>query len=443
MKKNDKFIGKCSAYNSQGMGIVKYNDIVFFVPGIIKGETAEILIVKMLKNYGYGKMINLIEASSHRIEPKCSVYKYCGGCHLQHMDRTCQAFFKTQLVKDCFRNIANMDVEINDVLDMDYPYRYRNKVQVPFAKDKDDNLKAGFYRLHSNDIIEFSDCLVQTELSNKLIQFIKSTLISLNIGEYFRHVLIKHAHNTNQVMVVLIVNKYPIIKLDILKEELINNFKEIKSIIVNINPNKTNVILGNEEVVLYGDSKIQEELNELYFNISSKSFYQINPKQTKVLYDLAIEYAKITKDEIVVDLYCGTGTIGLLAAKHAKKVFGIEIVKEAIEDAKVNAKNNKIDNIEFINADAKVGAKLLLDSKQHVDVVIVDPPRKGCDKQTLEAINIFNPKRLIYVSCDPATLARDVKILSNYGFQPQIIQPVDMFPLTSHVETVVLLSRKK
>ena len=443
MKKNDKFIGKCSAYNSQGMGIVKYNDIVFFVPGIIKGETAEILIVKMLKNYGYGKLIKLIETSNHRKEPKCSVYKYCGGCHLQHMDKDEQAFFKTQLVKDCFRNIANMDITINDVLDMNYPYRYRNKVQVPFAKDKDGNLKAGFYRLHSNDIIEFSDCLVQTELSNSIIQFVKTKLISLGMGENFRHVLIKHAHNTNQVMIVLIVRKYPINKLDILKEELISNFKEIKSIIVNINPSNTNVILGDEEIVLYGDSKIQEELNEMYFNISSKSFYQINPKQTKILYNLAIEYANITKDDIVVDLYCGTGTIGLLAAKYAKKVFGIEIVQEAIEDAKVNAKNNKIENIEFINADAKVGAQLLLDRKQHVDVVIVDPPRKGCDKQTLEAINIFNPKRLVYVSCDPATLARDVKILSDYGYQPQIIQPVDMFPLTNHVETVVLLSKLK
>ena len=211
---------------------------------------------------------------------------------------------------------------------------------------------------------------------------------------------------------------------------------------MNINPSNTNVILGDEEIVLYGDSKIQEELNEMYFNISSKSFYQINPKQTKILYNLAIEYANITKDDIVVDLYCGTGTIGLLAAKYAKKVFGIEIVQEAIEDAKVNAKNNKIENIEFINADAKVGAQLLLDRKQHVDVVIVDPPRKGCDNQTLEAINIFDPKRLVYVSCDPATLASDLFLL-NENYNIESIDCVDMFPFSYHVETIVCLILKK
>ncbi len=442
MKKNDKFIGRCSGYNKEGMGIVKYDDIVFFVPGIIRDETAEILIVKMLKNYGYGKMIRLIEESKQRVEPVCPVYKLCGGCHLQHMNREEQAYFKTQLVKDCFRSIANMAPQVNKVLDMADPYRYRNKVQVPFAIDKQGNIKAGFYRQHSNDIVEFTDCLVQTKLSNELIQYIKKRLQDLGIGQYFRHVLIKHAHNTDQIMVVFIVRKYPFAKLDELAEELHANFKKIQSIIVNVNDKETNVILGNHEEVLYGQPMIQEELNGMYFNISSKSFYQINPAQTKHLYDLAIQYANITKNDIVVDLYCGTGTIGLLAAPHAKKVFGIEIVAPAIEDAKINAKNNGIDNIEFINADAKVGAKMLLDRHQHVDVVIVDPPRKGCDQATLEAINIFDPKRLVYVSCDPATLARDIKILSSYGYQIETIQPVDMFPMTNHVETVVLLSHK-
>ena len=243
-------------------------------------------------------------------------------------------------------------------------------------------------------------------------------------------------------MIVLIVKKYPFSMQEKLINDLLNRFNNIHSIIANINDKETNVILGNKEIVLAKDDHIQEELNGMYFNISSKSFYQINPKQTKVLYDLAIEFANISKDDLVIDLYCGTGTIGLLASRYAKKVIGVEIVEQAIEDAKVNAINNHVDNIEFICADAAKGANLLLERNIKSDVVIVDPPRKGCDKQTLEAISIFDPSRLVYVSCDPATLARDCKILcEQYHYQIKKIQPVDMFPNTSHVETVCLLSK--
>ncbi|MDD7227849.1 MAG: 23S rRNA (uracil(1939)-C(5))-methyltransferase RlmD [Firmicutes bacterium] len=437
MKKNDKFIGKCVAYNKEGSGIVKYDNTVFFVPGMIKDEVAEILCVKMLKSYGYGKIIKLIETSKNRVEPRCEVYKKCGGCHLMHMNKIEQQAFKTNVVKDCFRSIANMDVSVNETLDMLDPYRYRNKVQVPFKADKG-MMEAGFYRLHSNDIISFNDCLVQTKDSNNIIRFIKENYYIPEL----RHVLIKHAHNTDQIMIVLIVKKYPFSMQEKLINDLLNRFNDIHSIIANINDKETNVILGNKEIVLAKDDHIQEELNGMYFNISSKSFYQINPKQTKVLYDLAIEFANISKDDVVIDLYCGTGTIGLLASKYAKKVIGVEIVEQAIEDAKVNAINNHVDNIEFICADAAKGANLLLERNIKSDVVIVDPPRKGCDKQTLEAISIFDPSRLVYVSCDPATLARDCKILcEQYHYQIKKIQPVDMFPNTSHVETVCLLSK--
>lgn len=437
MKKNDKFIATCTSYNKEGLGIVKYDNIVFFVPGIIKNETAEILCVKMLKNYGYGKILKIIETSENRVEPICEVYKKCGGCHLMHMNSIEQKNFKTNVVKDCFHSIANMDVKVNDTLIMEDPYRYRNKVQVPF-KANNGIMEAGFYRLHSNDIISFNDCLVQTKDSNNIISFIKENYYIPEL----RHVLIKHAHNTNQIMIVLIVKAYPFTMQKQLVNDLLHKFDNIESIIANINDKETNVILGNKEIILAKNDHIQEELNGMYFNISSKSFYQINPKQTKVLYDLAIKFANINENDLVIDLYCGTGTIGLLASQYAKKVIGIEIVEQAIEDAKINAKNNHVDNIEFICADAAKGAKMLLDRKIKSDVVIVDPPRKGCDKQTLEAISIFDPSRLVYVSCDPATLARDVKILcEQYHYQIQKIQPVDMFPNTSHVETVVLLQR--
>lgn len=440
MKKNEKFIARCIGYNKEGMGIVRHDNFVIFVPGLINGELAEILVLKVLRTYGFGKVEKLIEVSEHRVEPKCSVYKKCGGCHLQHMDRSEQAAFKKQLVKDCFYNIAHMDVEIQSVIDMECPYRYRNKVQVPF-KEENGQLNVGFYRQHSNNIIEFDDCLVQTDTSNKLVKFIKKEVENLGIGKYFRHILIKHAHNTNEIMVVLITNQYPFANVELLANTIVNNFSEVVSVIVNVNDQETNVVLGEKEYVVAKGNLIKEELSGMYFNISSKSFYQINPIQTKKLYDKAIELAEISETDNVIDLYCGTGTIGLLASHKAKKVIGIEIVPAAIEDAKVNAKNNGVNNIEFICADAKKGAQMLIDRNEKVDVVIVDPPRKGCDQKTIDAINTFNPKRLVYVSCDPATLARDVERLGAYGYKPQVIQPVDMFPLTSHVETVCLLKK--
>lgn len=441
MKKNDKFIARCIGYNKEGMGIVRHDNFVIFVPGLINGELAEILVLKVLRTYGFGKVEKIIEVSEHRIEPKCSVYKKCGGCHLQHMDRNEQAAFKKQLVKDCFYNIAHMDVELEDVIDMDCPYRYRNKVQVPF-KEENGKVNAGFYRQHSNSIIEFEDCLVQTTTSNKLVKFIRNEVEKLEVGSFFRHTLIKHAHNTNEIMVVLVTTRYPFPKMELLADAIVNNFDEVVSVIVNVNDKDTNVVLGEKEYVLAKGDLIKEELSGMYFNISSKSFYQINPIQTKKLYDKAIELANITKDDNVIDLYCGTGTIGLLASHKAKKVIGIEIVPSAIDDAKVNAKNNGVNNIEFICADAKKGAQMLIERGEKVDVVIVDPPRKGCDQKTIDAINVFHPRRLVYVSCDPATLARDVERLGVYGYQPQVIQPVDMFPLTAHVETVVQLFRK-
>lgn len=441
MKKNDRFLGICTGYNVEGLGIVKHDGFVFFVKNMLKGEEGEIVITSLKKNYGFGRCLNLIKTSEHRQVPTCTIYKHCGGCQLQHMDRFEQQAFKHQKVKDCFKSIAQMEPLIEDVLDMKNPTRYRNKVQVP-VQCENKRIKMGFYRNHTNEIVEFEDCLVQTETSNQIVQSMKKYLEDYQCGDVFKHILIKHAHRTNEVMVVFVVSQYPFHNCELLKEKIMMDYPNIKSVIVNINKRNDNVILTNEEIALTETTLIQEKLHDFYFNISSKSFYQINPDQTQVLYDKAIEYANLSKNDTVIDLYCGTGTIGLFASTHAKKVIGIEVVQAAIDDAIINAKNNHVDNIEFICADAKEGAKEILRRDEKIDVVIVDPPRKGCDQATLQSIVEMNPRRIVYVSCDPSTLARDCAILSKQNYQVECVQPVDMFPLTHHVENVAKLIKK-
>ncbi len=441
MKKNDKFIGVCEGYNDKGFGVVKHQGIVFFVKGLIRAEKAEILVISMKKNYGFGKVQQIIEPSEHRVVPKCSVYQHCGGCQIQHLDDKEQGQFKTQKVSDCFKSIAQMDVKVNEIIGASQLWRYRNKVQVP-VQVKEGRARIGFYRNRTNDLVEFEDCLVQTKLSNDILKFCKQKMEELQNAKEIRHILIKHAHQTNQVMVVLIAWKYPFSKSEELVNLLVAEFSEIESVVVNINDRKDNVILSNSEVVVAKENFIEETLNDFKFKISSKSFYQINPEQTLKLYNQAVEYAGLTGIETVVDLYCGTGTIGLFAAPNAKKVIGIEIVKEAIIDAQKSAKINGVENVEFICADAKDGAAQIVKCDEKVDVVIVDPPRKGCDEETLQAIVKMNPQKIVYVSCDPSTLARDIKKLVDNEYELVQVQPVDMFPMTYHVETCALLSRK-
>ncbi len=440
MKKNDKFIGKCLGYSVDGLGIVKEEGFVFFVKDMIADEEGEIVVTSLKKNYGYGKCLKHTKISEHRQEAVCTIYKSCGGCQLQHFDQEEQRNFKRQKVKDCFRSIAKIEVDVLEVLDMENPFRYRNKVQVPI-QSKDREIKMGFYRNHTQEIIEFEDCRVQTELSNQILKYCKKKIQEYQCGADLRHILVKHAHEANQVMIVLVVRRYPFVNSEQFVQVLLEKFPQIESVIANINTREGNVILSNKEITLSKKDYIIEELDGLTFKISSKSFYQINPRQTAILYRKVMEFADLTGEEIVVDLYCGTGTIGLFASSKARKVIGIEIVEAAIKDAKENAIMNGTNNVEFICADAKEGARELVQRQEKVDVVIVDPPRKGCDESTLASIIQINPNRIIYVSCNPATLARDVKKLSQEGYQVNKVQPVDMFPMTNHVETVCLLSK--
>lgn len=440
MKKNEKYIARCENYTYEGLGVVRIDGFPVFVKNMIQGELGEIVITKVLKNYAFGRCVDLLEISDQRIEPKCACAKQCGGCQLTHMSKEAQNDFKKMRVQDCITRIGKLDIQVNDVLSMEDTYHYRNKGQVPVGM-KDNEVVCGFYRVHSNDIIDMNECLIQHDSMNEMIQVMKELIQKYDIGEYFRHILLKVGFVSHEMMVVLIVNDENVPHLNDLVKE-ISKCENVKSIIQNVNQRNDNVILGEKEILLFGRETICDQLHDLKFNISSKSFYQVNPVQTLTLYDKAVAYAGLSGNETVLDLYCGIGTISLFMAKKAKKVIGIEIVPQAIEDAKKNAKLNEVHNVEFACSDAASYASKLANDNMKLDVICVDPPRKGCDEVTLESIVKMSPLRIVYVSCDPSTLARDLRYLSDWGYEVKEVQPVDMFPHTAHVECVCLIVKK-
>lgn len=442
MKKNDNIRGICSGYTREGLGVVKVDGFPFFVKGILEQEEAELVVTMMKKTYGYAKVLNIRNPSKERVTPLCPVAKQCGGCQLQHMSYQEQLRFKRQKVQDVIDRIAKIDVKVEPVLGMKEPWYYRNKCQIPVGLKKG-NVVTGFYRIHSNDIVDTDGCRIQSERINEVLAFMKQELKTYGNADVFRHLLIKHAFVTGEVMLVWIVRKYPFDHMKEMAEKICKALPYIKSVIVNINTRNDNVILGDQEVTLYGASYITDSIDELSFHISSKSFYQVNPLQTKILYDTALSFASLTGCESVIDLYCGVGTISMFLAQKAKKVIGIEIVPQAIKDAKENAYHNHIENIEFICSDAATYASKLSEQHMKPDVIVVDPPRKGLDAITIDSMVRMQPDRIVYVSCDPATMARDLGILKEKEYQVKKIQPVDMFAQSNGVETVVLLSRNQ
>lgn len=449
MKKNDYFIGKCIDMTHDGRGVVKVDDFTYFVNGMIIDEVGKLKIIKVLKNYALARLIELEVESPYRINPKCNIFKACGGCHLQHLNSEGQKYFKTKRVKDCLQRIGETDVEVNECLMMEEAWYYRNKVQMPIGY-KDNQLVSGFYKQHSNDIIACDTCYIQNKPSNTIIKRTKELMSKYGIKPYdkltrkgnIKHILTKYGQATDELMLVFITNEDEINHIDEIVSILVKEFPNLKSIMQNINKRTDNVVLGDKEIVLYGQNYINDILLDNKFKISLKSFYQINPKQVEKLYTTAIEYAKLSKDDVVIDAYCGIGTIALSLSKYVKKVIGVEIIPSAINDAKENAKNNHIDNAEFICVDAKEYMIELAKSKDNIDVVFIDPPRKGCSVEFIDALIQLNPKKIIYISCDVSTQARDVKLLQEGGYKADICQPVDLFPSTYHVETVVRLSNQ-
>lgn len=453
LEKNKEYILDIVAQGYEGEGIAKIDEkYPVFIEGALIGEKVKVLITKVKKNFAYGKLVEIIEESSTRCDSKCGIYKRCGGCKLQHMTYEEQLKFKKNRVIDCIERIGKLDGSlVNDVIGMEHPYRYRNKVQLPVGIFNGE-LKIGFFAARSHNIIDMEECYIQDETADKILKITREWIDKYKIkpyikdGEYdetgiIRHIMIRRGFTTNEVMAVLVTNGEKVPHINEWVSEVKNNIEGIHSIIQNINTEKTNVILGKKCVTLWGEDTISDYIGEFKFNISPLSFFQVNPIQTDILYSKALEYAELTGNETVFDAYCGAGTITLFLSKKAKKVYGVEIIGEAIDNAIENAKTNGIDNAEFFVGKSEEVIPDLLNKGIKPDVVVVDPPRKGCEESLLHAIAEVEPKRIVYVSCDPSTLARDLNILDSLGYKAKIVQPVDMFPHTAHVETVVKLTK--
>ncbi len=447
VEKNKIYEMKIDALGSNGEGIGRIDGFTVFVEGALPTEKVRVLIVKVKKQYGYGKLLKVIEESEERREPVCPVAAQCGGCQLQHLSYAGQLAYKTTEVKDDLERIAGIKgVEVKDALGMEDPWRYRNKAQFPVGAGKE-GCAIGFYAKRSHRIINTEKCFLQNVCNDEIIRIVREFLEEYKIPLYneekhtglVRHVLTRIGRNSGEIMVCIVVNgkKLPH------SEELVERLQEVEgvvSIVLNVNKEKTNVILGSKIVTLWGKDTITDTIDGIEFEISPLSFYQVNPVQTEVLYGKALELAELTGEETVLDLYCGIGTISLFFARKAKKVFGVEIVPEAIADAKKNAARNGITNAEFaVGAAEEVIPRLYEEQGITADVVVVDPPRKGCDARLLETILQIQPEKIVYVSCNPATWARDLVVLTEGGYMLKEVQPVDQFPHSVHTEVVSVL----
>lgn len=446
MQEKEKIVVNCVDLNHEGQGVCKHEQFPIFVDFLLVGETAEIEITKLNKNYGFGKIIKLITQSTSRITPKCFAFGKCGGCEIMHMDYPSQLAFKKQMGINTLKKIGHLtDLPISGIVGMEIPYYYRNKVQIPFQM-QNNQVVCGFYAKSSHNIYPMKECFIQPKYATDIALFVRDFANKHNIKAYneksnqgiLRHILLrKNIHD--EYMVVIITNTKDLPYQRELIETLISNFPQIKTIVQNWNPNKTNVILGNKNVTLFGTGILQETLLDLTFTVSPHSFFQTNHIQTEKLYRQVLAYANPKPTDIIVDGYCGVGTISCFIAKHCKRLFGIEVVKEAIQDARANALINGIDNITFIVGKTEEELKKLVDQK--IDILIVDPPRKGCDGKLIETIQQLEIPKIIYVSCDVATLARDLSLLSN-EYEIKDLTFFDMFPQICDVETCVLLEHK-
>ncbi|MBR0137822.1 MAG: 23S rRNA (uracil(1939)-C(5))-methyltransferase RlmD [Erysipelotrichaceae bacterium] len=439
IQKNQVIDSVCIDYTYDGLGVVKYGTFSIFVKDMAIGDKGKVIITALRKNYAYGRLLELTESSKYRTQPRCPYSKICGGCQLQHLSAQGQKDFKQGIVENNIRHIGKLDNEINPVMVMDDPWHYRNKIIFPVTQDKDGKCVIGFYRYNSHDIIEVKDCCLQSDKANRLLRKMKELIDEYDLASHIRNIMIRDMVRTDSMMLVIVTDREEV-DLENLVRDVISFEPSIRSVIQNINPDKTNVVLGKKEKLLYGSETIEDVLCGFRFQISSKSFYQVNTVQTEVLYNTAFELAGITKADELLDLYCGVGTIGMIASRFAGHVTGVEIVESAVENARENARANGIENIEFICGDAqKITADLMKQGKRF-EAAVIDPPRKGCSAQTIQTLIDLSIDKLIYISCNPATLARDLEILKEY-YEIRTIQPVDMFPQTYHVESVVLMSR--
>lgn len=450
LSKNKEYVVDIVDIGQGGVGIGKYEGFTVFVEGGLIQDKVKVRINKSKKNYAVGDIVEIFEKSPFRVDRICSDdLKDCGGCQIQELDYNKQLELKTNEVKQVISRIGKLEnVEIHETIGMQSPCRYRNKAQFPI-QNINGSTAIGFYKKKSHDVIPTDMCVIQHDINDKIIKIIKTYIQAYNVSIYnetthtgvLRHLVTKVGFTTNEVMVVLVANGTNLPHLNELASVLKENIPGFKTLVLNVNKAKTNVILGKENKVIYGNGKINDYIGDLVFEISPLSFFQVNPVQTEVLYNKALEYAELKENDTVFDIYCGIGSISLFLAQKATKVYGIEIVEDAIKDAKINAKLNNLNNVEFYVGKAEEVVPKMYSEGKTANVVVVDPPRKGCDEKVLDTIVSMKPDRVVYVSCNPSTLARDLAYLDERGYKCVEIQPVDMFPHTMHVETVAKLRR--
>jgi len=447
--KNETYQGEIVDLTHEGLGVAKIDHYPLFIEGALIGETIEFKVIKVGKSFGVGKLTKIIDQSPDRVEVKDKAYAQTGTMPLQHLNYKGQLKFKKSQVENVMQKIAKLpDVPVYDVIGMENPFGYRNKAQIPVRKVKG-KLETGVYRKNSHDLIPMEDFKIQDPEIDKAIVTVRDIMRTYNVKPYnekdntgnLRHILVRRGYHTGEMMIVLVTRTPKLFPVSKIVPDILEELPNVVSIVQNVNPKKTNVILGQEVIVLHGEDKYHDKLLDHTFEISHRSFFQVNTAQAEVLYSKVIEFAELTGEETVIDAYSGIGTITLALAENAKEVYGIEVIEPAVEDAKRNAALNGVENVTY-----QVGAAedvMLEWSKEgrSADLLVVDPPRKGLDEQFIDSVLEMKPKKMIYVSCNPATLARDLALLVEGGYTAQKVQPVDMFPQTSHVETVVLLSR--
>ncbi|MCI8760339.1 MAG: 23S rRNA (uracil(1939)-C(5))-methyltransferase RlmD [Clostridia bacterium] len=451
VEKNKEYIVEIIDNGFEGEGIAKIDSFTVFVPNALKGEKIRILIVKVLTSHAFGKILEIIIPSKVRVETDCKTYQRCGGCNLRHVQYEETLKIKQNAVQSLLNKTLKSNVKIDSILGMKNPYNYRNKAQYPIGIGKNRQPVMGVFANRTHEIIPIHNCLIQDKKTEEIAKFIFDYIVKNKISIYnektgkglIRHIVTKIGKKTSQIMCILVINGREIPKEKELVAEIISYFPKVRTIVKNINTKNTNVILGQENVNLYGDGYIEDKLGEYTFKISPLSFYQVNPIQAEQLYQLGVDMAEITKEDVVFDLYCGIGSISLFMSQYAKKVYGIEIIKEAVEMAKENAKLNQIHNVKFIDGDVKeIFDELIHKNNIIPNIILVDPPRRGLDNNTINNFFEIKPKRLVYISCNPATLARDLHKLEEL-YDIKNIRLVDMFPFTSHVEVVSVLGLKE
>lgn len=457
LKKNDEFIIKIEDMGVDGEGIGKYEGMTFFVKDALIGDTVRAKAMKLKKTYGYARMMEIIDASPDRVIPVCAFHRQCGGCQIQALSYEKQLEFKQKKVENNLRRIGGFrDIPMEPIIGMQQPFHYRNKAQFPVGKDKAGKIITGFYAGRTHQIIPNRDCALGVPVNKEILDKVIAFMEQYQVEPYdetdgtglVRHILIRYGFRTKEIMVCLIINGQKLPHKEALVEAL-RQIEGMTGISININTKKSNVILGNETRTIWGQSYITDYIGEVKYQISPVSFYQVNPVQTEKMYCLALEYADLHGEETVWDLYCGIGTISLFLAQKARQVYGVEIIPQAIEDAKQNAAINGIENAEFFVGKSEEILPGFYEKEQAAgrrptaDVIVVDPPRKGCDGKLLETILKMAPPKVVYVSCDSATLARDLKILCEGGYRLEKVRPVDNFCQSTHVETVCLMSRVK